>query len=265
MKDERRRNLLLRATTLADFSAELSGELMAYPAYYARMAPINRAGPPVMGTLPSPPAVSPAAVEEAARRGVWVVDGRDREAFAAGHIPGSVNIELNSGFASYVGWMLPFDAPILLVLPEPGDASLVEAMTQLVRIGWSQVQGYLPDGIERWQHEGREVSSYDVVSAEDLCEAALRGARPYVLDVRQELEWGWGVVPGSTLMFVADVPGRLGEVPRDEPVWIICSNGHRASIAASWLDREGVPVRLVGTGGVGEWRVKCRSLQGATG
>jgi hydroxyacylglutathione hydrolase len=176
-----------------------------------------------------------------------------------------VNIELNSGFASYVGWMLPFDAPILLVLPEPGDASLVEAMTQLVRIGWSQVQGYLPDGIERWQHEGREVSSYDVVSAEDLCEAALRGARPYVLDVRQELEWGWGVVPGSTLMFVADVPGRLGEVPRDEPVWIICSNGHRASIAASWLDREGVPVRLVGTGGVGEWRVKCRSLQGATG
>lgn len=261
MKDERRRNLLLRATDLADFTAEMSGELMTYPAYYARMAPINRAGAPVLGRLPSPPEVTPAAVEDALRRGVWVVDGRDRDAFAAGHIPGSVNIELNSGFASYVGWMLPFDAPLLLVLPEPEGSSLAEAMTQLVRIGWSSVQGYLPDGVDRWVHEGRAVSSYDVVSAEDLCAAHQRGERPYVLDVRQELEWGWGTVPDSRLVFVADVPRRLDEMPRDEPVWIICSNGHRASVAASWLDRAGVPVRLVGTGGVGEWRVKCRSLQ----
>jgi hydroxyacylglutathione hydrolase len=174
-----------------------------------------------------------------------------------------VNIELNSGFASYVGWMLPFDAPVLLVLPEPAGASLEEAMTQLVRIGWSRVEGYLHEGVDRWTHEGRGVSSYDVVSAEDLCDAQQRGRRPYVLDVRQELEWGWGTVPDSKLMFVADVPGRLDEMPRDEPVWIICSNGHRASIAASWLDRAGLPVRLVGTGGVGEWRVKCRSLQSA--
>jgi glyoxylase-like metal-dependent hydrolase (beta-lactamase superfamily II)/rhodanese-related sulfurtransferase len=263
MRDERRRNLLLRAATLADFTAELSGELMAYPAYYAHMAPINRAGAAVLGRLPAPPELTPAAVAEALRRGAWVVDGRDREEFAAQHIPGSVNIELNSGFASYVGWMLPFDAPLLLVLPEPVEDSLAAAMTQLVRIGWSRVEGYLPGGVERWAAGGREVSSYDVVSPEELCAAQHSGARPYVLDVRQELEWGWGTVPESTLMFVADVPARLGELPRDEPVWIICSNGHRASIAASWLDRAGIPVRLVGTGGVGEWRVTCRSLQSA--
>jgi rhodanese-related sulfurtransferase len=197
------------------------------------------------------------------RRGVRVVDARDRESFAAAHVPGSLNIELNSGFAGYTGWMLPHDTPVLLVLPEPEDASLAEAMTQLLRIGWSRVAGYLAGGLDAWRALGGDVSSYDVVSPEDLCEVQQRGERPCVLDVRQELEWGWGTVPDSLLVFVADVPGRLDELPRGEPVWVICSNGHRAAIAASVLDGAGVPVRCVASGGVGEWRVRCRSARPA--
>jgi rhodanese-related sulfurtransferase len=103
-----------------------------------------------------------------------------------------------------------------------------------------------------------------VVSADDLCEAHRRGEQPYVVDVRQELEWAWGTIPGSHLVFLADLPEKLDELAKDEPVWLICSNGHRAAIAASLLDRQGVPVRLVGVGGVSEWRVKCRSLEAAS-
>jgi glyoxylase-like metal-dependent hydrolase (beta-lactamase superfamily II)/rhodanese-related sulfurtransferase len=259
--DERRRNPLVRAVGLTAFGAELSGELMAYPAYYARMAPINRAGPPVLGRLPEPPTLSPAAFEAAQRRGAWVIDGRDRDAFAAEHLPGSVNIELNSGFASYVGWMLPFDSPILLVLPEPAEASLAEAMTQLIRIGWGEVVGQLSGGVAAWRAYGGEMATYDTVSVEDLCQAQRHGEHPVVLDVRQELEWGWGTIPDSRLIFVGDLPGRLDELPRTEPVWIVCSNGHRASIAASLLARASITPRLIGTGGVGEWRATCRDLQ----
>ncbi|MFW6205536.1 MAG: rhodanese-like domain-containing protein, partial [Actinomycetota bacterium] len=263
--EERRRNLLVRAADYQEFVTELRGELMAYPSYYAHMAPINRAGAHVLGRLPDTPAVDAAAVEAAARHGAWVVDGRDRESFAAGHIPGSVNIELNSGFAGYVGWVLPFDAPVVLVLPDPVDESLAEALTQLVRIGWTAVEGYLDGGFEAWRKHGGGVSSYDVVTADDLCELHQRGERPYVLDVRQELEWGWGTVPDSRLVFVADLPRELATLPRDEPVWVICSNGHRAAIAASLLDREGITPKLIGIGGVGEWRVQCRSVAAATG
>lgn len=260
---ERRRNPLLLAKDFAGFAQELSGDLMAYPSYYARMSPLNRAGAPVLGTLPQPPELTPDAVAEALRSDVWVVDARDRDAYAAAHVPGSVNIELNSGFASYVGWLLPFDAPMLLILPEPAEESLDEVMTQLIRIGWSNVVGYLPGGIERWRSHGGEVSSYPVASADDLCEAHTRGEQPAVLDVRQPLEWEWGTIPGSHTVFVADLPARLHELPRTEPVWVICSNGHRAAIAASLLDRAAVPVRLVGDGGVGQWRVRCRSLRAA--
>jgi rhodanese-related sulfurtransferase len=84
-----------------------------------------------------------------------------------------------------------------------------------------------------------------------------------VLDVRQELEWGWGTIPGSHLIFLADLPARRAELPAGGPVWVICSNGHRAAIAASLLDRAGIPARLIGNGGVGEWRARCRSRQTA--
>jgi rhodanese-related sulfurtransferase len=178
IRDERRRNPLVRATDLAGCSAELSAELMAYPAYYAQMAPINRAGPPVLGRLPHPPALTAEQFEDAQRRGAWVIDARDRDSYAAAHLPGSINIELNAGFASYIGWILPFDTPILLVLPEPEDESLAEATTQLIRIGWSQLTGYLPGGVARWRAHGGELGAYDVVSAVDLCAASSAATTP---------------------------------------------------------------------------------------
>jgi hydroxyacylglutathione hydrolase len=254
---ERRENSLLTAADFAEFGAELRDELMAYPRYYAHMAPINRAGAPVLGGVPRVAALAPTRLARLLGGDVWVVDGRDRDEFAAAHLPGSINIELNAGFASYVGWLLPFDAPLALVLPEAEEAAAVEAVTQLIRIGWRRIVGYLDGGLDAWSTHGYPVRSYPSGGVDELCEAQRRGQPLHVLDVRQEIEWSWGRVPDSHQLFLADLPERLGEVPRDRPTWVICSNGHRAAIAASLLDREGVPVRLVGTGGVGEWRRHC--------
>jgi glyoxylase-like metal-dependent hydrolase (beta-lactamase superfamily II)/rhodanese-related sulfurtransferase len=269
---ERQQNLLLTATDQGEFTEELRSELLAYPAYYRYMAPINRAGVAVLRRLPQPPARTPDEVAATASAGGWVVDGRDRDAFAAGHLPGSVNIELNAGFASYVGWMLPFDAPITLVLPEPLDESLAEATTQLIRIGWTRLTGYLDGGVAAWVAGGRELRSYPTGSVQQLCEAYERGEQPPVLDVRQPLELAWGQVPGAEAIFIADIPARLADLaarrshlPPATAIWVICSNGHRASIAASLLDRAGIPVCLVGTGGVGEWRQHCRGVLSGAG
>ena len=253
---ERDDNPLLTARDLAEFTVELRAELMSYPAYYAHMARINRRGAQVLGSLAPIRPLIPAELAAYAGAGAWIVDSRGRDEFAAGHIPGSINIELNSGFASYVGWMLPFDAPLVLVLPEPAPALLEEAATQLARIGWTQVLGHLGGGIAAWTGELR---SYGTADVRDLCDSVTRGDKLLVLDVRQELEWAWGTIPGSHRLFVADLPGGLATIPRDRTAWVICSNGHRASIAASLLDREGIPVRLVGAGSVAEWRSTCGS------
>lgn len=259
---ELRSNDMLLAGSLEEFEGELTGELMAYPAYYASMAGLNRAGVPVLRRTPDLAALSVEEAAAAMERGVVVVDARDRDAFAAAHVPGSVNIELNSGFGSYVGWMFDFGTPTLLVLPEDEGAA-AEAATQLLRIGWPMPEGVLVGGVEAWAAAGRDIRSYRSAGPEELCEELSSGRSPVVLDVRQPLEWQWGVVPDSRKLFVADLPARLAEVPTDAPVWIVCSNGHRAAIAASLLDGAGGEPVLVGSGGVGEVLRMCRERQPA--
>jgi len=228
----------------------LSG-LLAYPSYYANIAPINRAGPRVYGDVPVPPGLSPSQVAVGIETGAWVVDGRDRRAFAARHIPDSIAIELDDSFASYVGWIVPFGAPIVLVLPEdrPVHHAAVEAATQLFRIGYEAIEGYLQGGVDAWVEAGRPFRSYPVASVDDLATAVL-AERARVLDVRQRTEWEAGHIERSTHLFVGDVEARITGIPREEEVWTVCASGHRAAMAASLLDRAGIPVRLVTPGGV---------------
>ena len=228
----------------------LSG-LLAYPSYYAHIAPINRAGPRVYGDVPVPPDLSPAQVAAAAEAGASVVDGRDPRAFAAGHLPGSISIELDDSFGSYVGWIVPFGAPIVLVLPgdRPEREAVLEATTQLFRIGYEAIEGYLQGGVEAWLEAGRPLRSYPVATIDELTTAVRKG-EARVLDVRQRTEWDAGHIEGSTHLFVGDVTARIGEIPRDQEVWTACGSGHRAAMAASLLDRDGIPVRLVTPGGV---------------
>jgi hydroxyacylglutathione hydrolase len=235
---------------------QLTG-LRAYPAYYAHMGPINRTGPRVLRGLPAVPALT---VEEVARRleaGCWVIDGRNREAFAAAHVPGSLNIELDAMFGTYVGWLTPFNVRLVLVLPGPGAAALGEAVTQLIRIGYERVEGYLDGGFEAWQASGQPTRSYLTAAVDDLCHAYVEGAPIRVLDVRQRGEWDSGRLPGSLHIHLGDLPGRLADVPADRQVWTACASGHRASMAASLLDRAGIPVRLLSKGGVPEWLARC--------
>jgi glyoxylase-like metal-dependent hydrolase (beta-lactamase superfamily II)/rhodanese-related sulfurtransferase len=254
---ELRANPALAARDEDSFVRQQLAGLRAYPAYYAHMARINRAGPAVLRRLPAVPALGPEDVVRGMETGAWVVDARDRRAFADAHVPGSVNIELDSTFGTYVGWVTPFNAPLLLVLPEPVRPALQEAVTQLIRIGYERLLGHAAGGLEAWQSQGRPVRSYPTAGVDDLCQAYLGGRPIQVLDVRQRVEWDTGYVPGSLRIHLGDLPARLADVPRDTEVWTACASGHRASIAASLLDRAGIPVRLVAAGGVPEWLARC--------
>jgi rhodanese-related sulfurtransferase len=94
---------------------------------------------------------------------------------------------------------------------------------------------------------------------------ALAGAMPALLDVRQPVEWrDSGVVPGGRTIFVADLPGRLGELPRDRRITVACKAGSRSAIAASLLDAAGFEVRLVATGGLVGWPERFARLAAET-
>ncbi len=253
---ERTGNPALTALDEETFVCQQLAGLLAFPTYYRHMAPINRQGPAVFRDLPSIPALEAVDVDRLTRNGTWIVDARDRIDFAHEHIPGSMNVELNNTFASYVGWTIPFASPLVLVLPD--ESAQHEPMTQLLRIGYDRVAGYLAGGMGAWKAASFPVRSYPVAEIDDLCRACLAGQPMKILDVRQQREWDQGHIPDKSMhLFVGDLPQRLNELPRDTELWTICASGYRASTAASLLDRAGLRVRLVARGGVPEWAAHC--------
>ena len=242
--------------------------LAAFPAYYRHMAPLNRAGAPVLGSAPPLARLTLDEAGRAAAAGAWVVDARDRHAFAAGHIAGAINVELGDSFGGYVGWVVPIDAPIVLVLPEPTDHSGATAATQLLRIGFDRVIGAVDGGFEAWSAAGRPTRTYGTATMADLHRArSTRGDAVPVLDVRQPEEWRTTpAVPDAQRIFVGYLLDRMDEVATDGEVWVHCATGYRAALAASLLDRAGITVRLVASGGGEDWaRLEGRTGAGSAG
>ena len=222
--------------------------LPRHPDYYRFMAPINRAGPRVLGALPELPALVPADVQRHVDGGAWVVDGRDRWSFAAAHLPGSINVELDDSFTAYVGSVVPLGVPLVLVLPTPRSAA--EAVTQLLRIGYDHLLGSLAGWITAWRADGRPTRSYP---ARDIADVDVTDPDAVLVDVRQPAEVAAGVIPGSRPIFLGDLRHRLAELPSGRRAWTVCASGRRAAVAASVLDRAGVPAGVIARGGVKSW------------
>jgi glyoxylase-like metal-dependent hydrolase (beta-lactamase superfamily II)/rhodanese-related sulfurtransferase len=254
---ERLANQSLVVAEEDDFVRLRTHELPRHPSYYRFMAPINRAGPAVVGIDLRVPPLAPPEVERLVSGGARVLDTRDRAAFAEAHVAGSVNVELGGSLSAYVGWLFTPDQPLVLVVADPAEASAERAATQLFRIGFDRVLGFLAGGVDAWKSEDRPTSSYPVASVEELCRTLRDGPSPFILDVRQPVEHREGMYPGSHGLFVADVPERLDEVPGDRESWVICASGLRAAVAASVLDAAGRPVRLVAERGVTDLLAEC--------
>jgi len=213
------------------FVAELMAGLTAYPRYYAQMAPLNLAGPGEPD-LSMPEPVNPAVLQHRLEHGEWVVDLRARQAFAAGHVPGTVAIELADPFATYLGWTVPWDVPVTLIGDSPDQ--VIEARRQLIRIGFDQLAGAAIGEPSALTTSG-EVSSYRRATFAEL--AAERWGRDdvVVLDVRRPDEWDEAHIDGAVHIPFYELRGRQQEVP-DGEVWVHCKSGYRASIGASLMD-----------------------------
>ncbi len=210
-----------------DFVDELIAGLGAYPAYYVHMMPLNSAGPaPIDLSMPEP--VDAGELRERIAREEWVVDLRSRTAFAAGHLNGSLSFELSDNFVTYLGWLLPWNAPLTLIGTEP---DIRTARRELARIGIDRLRGAAHPAVAA---RAGELRSYPVMDFPGLARALARGP-VHLLDTRRDDERKGGWIPGSQHIPIHELPERRGEVPRAQ-VWVHCASGYRAGVAASLLD-----------------------------
>jgi hydroxyacylglutathione hydrolase len=269
---ERRENPVLAEPDPERWAEAHLEALGPFPAYYRHMRPLNLAGPPPLsGALPEltaeeaaamgdPPVAAGPGKESAPRNaaatvrerreptgrrdGVWVVDARPREAFAAGHLPGALGIEWGQSFATWVGWLVPFDMPLVLVLEQDQDARAVQVA--LARIGVDRVLGVVR-GLDR----RADLGSFPLVDVAALDAALAAGRARQVLDVRAPAEWRAGHLPGALHRHLPDLVGGVdGLLDPAEDVWVACASGLRAVAAGSLLARHGFSPVVVGRGGI---------------
>jgi len=240
---ERRTNPVLAYPDVDSFvEGQLSG-LVPFPSYYRYMGPANVAGVDPLKTYE----VAGITKDDYRRmkNRVTVIDGRPKADFANGHLPGSIAVELRDDFGVWVGWVIPYNAPLVLVLNPDQDTE--EAVRQLARIGFDDVKGAIGN-LDDW---GDALDSYRLVGVDDFAEAVIAGAQ--VLDVRAPDEWYSGAVNDSKMVYAPDVVEHTpDELDRSRPVWIYCSTGYRASIAASVLEGRGYEPIVLADAGVTE-------------
>jgi hydroxyacylglutathione hydrolase len=229
--DERRSNPALTRSE-QEYVDELLAGLDAFPAYYVHMAPGNAAGP----SEPDLSLPELADADELRRRiqaGEWVVDLRTRTAFAAGHVPGTVNFGLDGSFATYLGWLIEWGTPLTLLGESEKDVA--EAQRELVRIGIDRPEAAATGKPEDWTHG--ELGSFPTATFAQL--ADVRHHRPVVvLDVRRAQEFRDARIEGAVNIPIHELPRRVADVP-DGEVWVHCAAGYRASVAASFLAAAG--------------------------
>ncbi|AII11335.1 MULTISPECIES: MBL fold metallo-hydrolase [Rhodococcus] len=210
---------------------ELIAGLSEYPAYYAHMGVVNTQGPaPVDLSLPAP--VDPDELRRRIEAGEWVVDLRERTAFAAGHLGGTLGFELSDSFVTYLGWLYKWGAPLTLI--GENEDQVTDARRELVRIGIDDLAGAAVGEIHTLV-AGTELRSYRVADFPALAER-LPEHDITVLDVRQRNEYDSSHIDGAINIPLHELADRQGTLP-DGEIWVHCASGYRSSIAASMIDR----------------------------
>ncbi len=225
---EKRRNDALTEDDEQAFVDTLVAGLTGYPAYYAHMSPLNAQGPDEPDLTPVR-ALDPAELAARIRTGEWVVDLRDRTAYAGRHLSGTVSIGIGTQFSTYTGWIIPWGSPITVIGETPEQVA--DAQRQLVRIGIDRLAGSATGELDSLA-PGVPLRSYPQASFADVPD----GAR--ILDVRRDDEVAGGHLRDAKHIPLHSLADRLHEVPHGK-VWVHCASGFRASIAASVLDRAG--------------------------
>ncbi len=203
------------------------------PYYFAQMKRVNKEGPALLSELAPPAAAGRATLDELTRNEAILVDLRDKEAFAAAYVPGTLNIPATSnGYINYIGWFVDYDAPFYFIAPAGGNAD--EIITVLRSIGVDNVPHYFPASVVT---DG-ETASLPVMKADELANKVAQNGT-IVLDVRGKSEYADGHIAGAQNIPLGYLQRQLDSIPRDKTVVTQCASGYRSQIAASVLRRYG--------------------------
>jgi len=222
------------------------------PKYFAKMKELNKVDRPLLTEVPTIKEMTAAELKAAMDKGVKLIDTRNKQDFEKGFIPGSINIQGNNSFATWMGWFVTYNEPfILLAAPSQMD----DLTRKLMRIGLDNIHGFV-DAAKINELANGPLSTSTMVNISDV----KANTTAQVIDLRGAAEFNAGHIAGATNVFVGTLLQNLAKVPKDKPVIIHCQGGDRAAIGYSLLVKEGYTNVSNYSPGMNEWIKEAQPL-----
>ncbi|QDO95555.1 MBL fold metallo-hydrolase [Formosa sediminum] len=238
--NQKKMNYALRQDmTKAEFVKEVTDGLTPPPQYFPLNVKMNKEGYDNIDTIieKGTKALNPEEFETIANAvEALVLDVRHQNDFIKGHIPRSIFIGLQGGFAPWVGALIKDVKQPILLITDPGMEE--EAVIRLSRVGFDNTLGYLAGGFEAWKSAGKEFDTISSISAE-VFKTRLETENVEVFDVRKDAEYTSEHIENAKNASLEFINDYLSEIPKDTPFYVHCAGGYRSVIAASILKSRG--------------------------
>lgn len=225
--------------TKEEFVNEVIDGLLPPPQYFPENVRLNKSGYEDIDEIMAKGKVplSPSKFEDIANQsGAVILDVRSADEFSKGHIPNSIFIGIDGGFAPWVGTLIgDTQHPIILVTPKGREE---ETITRLSRVGFDNTLGYLEDGITAWTAAGKDIEQIENITAAQLQTKIEDGAA--LFDVRKENEYDSVHIPNATLIPLDKINESLNHHDFEKSFYLHCAGGYRSMIALSILKNRGI-------------------------
>lgn len=215
------------------------------PKYFAMMKHLNKVDRPLLTEVPKHKKLAADEVKTAIRKGVTTIDTRNKADFAVGFIPGSINIQGNNAFATWVGWFVDYQEQFILVA---NDNQIEDLTRKLMRIGLDNILGYVNDVTA----VGIALEKSDIIGIDEF-KTYLDRDDIQVIDLRNATEYKEGHIAGVPHVFVGTLPQNLDKISKEKPLVIHCQSGDRATIGYSLLKKFGFKNVKNYSGSMNEW------------
>lgn len=218
------------------------------PKYFAIMKKLNKVVRPLLTEVPTLNKLTKEDFKAAMDKGIKVIDTRLKADFANGFIPGTINIQGNNAFATWMGWFLSYDESFILIAEESKHDDLVR---KLMRIGLDNIYGYVPD-VRGWTELGNRLEKSNIIFIDEFKDI-LKTNHTQIVDLRGSAEYKTGHIKGTENVFIGTLEENLDKIRQDQLVIIHCQSGDRATIGYSLLRKHGFKNIRNYNGSMNEW------------
>lgn len=248
LAEERANNHLLAYKNEDDFVNWFPTTFPTPPGYFFRTRPLNQAGPRLRRDIAMPRPLPPGEFQAASRESL-IIDVRPLGGYTQGHIFGALSNTFRGVYATWLGWLVKENTPLLFVT---GDTPIEQVVADSLLVGHERFAGWLEGGMDAWIQAGLPTVGGQLLDARQARKSLVDGA--LALDVRETREFQSGHLPEAIHIPLGSLEDNLGRLPKDIPILAYCGHGERSATGLSILERRGFDRLLNLDGGIGAWQ-----------